>query len=155
MIFTSLQDFCKELNINSPLLCIDYGLRKLGFAISDPSRKIAMPLEVGNFKDEKSKIPYINQLILKHNITGIIIGLPINMDGSNSKQSEVITKFAELLLKETNQPIFLQDERLSSRAAQSLLISAGIKRKQRDEIDDKISASMILETVIDSMRHFE
>jgi putative Holliday junction resolvase len=155
MIQLSLQEFCTELKKNSPLLCIDYGLKKLGFAISDPGRKLAMPLEVAVFKDEKSKIPYISNLISKHNISGIVIGLPINMDGTDSSQSELITKFAKLLSEDSNQPIFLQDERLSTKAAQSLLRSAGIKRKIRDEIDDKISASYILETVIDSMRHLD
>lgn len=154
MIFTSLQDFCKELKANSSLLSIDYGKRKLGFAISDPSKKIAMPLDVKEFKHDKDKIPYIEQLISKHNLHGIVIGLPIHMDGSDSIQAEVITKFAETLFKQTSQPIFLQDERLSTKAAQSLLKSFGMKRKHRDEIDDKISASMILETVIDSLRHF-
>lgn len=151
MIRLSLQDFCRELKENSPLLCIDYGSKKLGFAISDPSKKLAMPLEVSSFKDEKSKLQYVSSLASKHNIYGIVIGLPINMDGSASTQSEVIVKFADALSSNLNQPIFLQDERLSTRAAQSLLKSAGIRRKDRDEIDDKISASMILETVIDSI----
>lgn len=153
MIFTSLQEFCKELNAKSPLLSIDYGAKKLGFAISDPECKLAMPLEVASFKNDKDKIPYIENLISKHNISGIVIGLPINMDGTDSSQSEIITKFANALSEKLEQPIFLQDERLSTKAAQSLLKSVGIKRKDRDEIDDKISASYILETVIDSMRN--
>lgn len=153
MIKESLQEFYADLKPNMPILGIDYGKRKLGFAISDPSRNISVPLEIGVFEKEDQKLAYIISMIDKHRICGLVIGKPVNMDGSESEGSVAIQKFANLLSDSSNLPIFLQDERLSTKAAHSLLISAGVKRKDRDEIDDQISASLILETVIDSMKN--
>lgn len=150
MIESSLQEFYQSLIDNSPILGIDYGIKKIGFAISDPSKKMAMPLEVMDFKDEDSKFSYIVHMIDKHNICGLVVGLPINMNGTKSAQSDKIEAFAKKLGEICPLPIFLQDERLSTKAAHSLLRSAGINRKDRDAIDDQISASMILETVINS-----
>lgn len=153
MIKDSLQEFYALLKPNMPILGIDYGKRKVGFAISDPSRNISVPLEVGQFDKEDQKIAYILNMVEKHKICGIVIGKPVNMDGSSSEGEKVIEKFAGLLANSSELPIFLQDERLSTKAAHSLLKSAGIKRKARDEMDDQISASLILETVIDSIRN--
>jgi putative Holliday junction resolvase len=74
------------------------------------------------------------------------------MDGTKSEQTTIVEKFAEKLEKRTNLPIFFQDERLTSRAADNLLKSFGIKRKNRNESDDLTAASMILETTLKS-RH--
>lgn len=153
MIKETLQEFCASLGPNMPILGIDYGKVKLGFAISDPSRNISVPLEVGSFNKEEEKILYIVNLVDKHKICGLVIGKPVNMDGTDSESSKKIEKFTNLLQQSTELPIFLQDERLSTKAAHSLLKSVGINRKARDEVDDQISASLILETVIDSMKN--
>lgn len=153
MIKESLQDFYANLEANMPILGIDYGKRKLGFAISDPSQNISVPLEIASFDKEDQKIAYIISMIEKHKICGIVIGKPVNMDGTASEGSRLIQKFAHFLADSCKLPIFLQDERLTTRAAHSLLKSAGINRKDRDELDDQISASLILETVIDSIKN--
>ena len=152
MIKASLQEFCAALTDNHPILGIDYGSKKIGFAISDPSRNIAMPLEVAFFKGEKPKLEYIQILIERHKICGMVIGIPMNMDGSSSDQSKAVEKFVGKLAGKSELPIFFQDERLSTSTAHSLLKSVGIKRKARDSLDDQVAASLILETVIDSMR---
>lgn len=153
MIKSSLQEFYASLKPNMPILGIDYGQKKMGFAISDPSKIIAVPLEVQNFASEDEKLSYIINMLDKHKICGIVIGKPVNMGGSESEGVKKIEKFANLISNSSDLPIFLQDERLSTKAAHSLLKSAGIKRKARDEMDDQISASLILETVINSMRN--
>ncbi|MGV2432501.1 MAG UNVERIFIED_CONTAM: Holliday junction resolvase RuvX [Rickettsiaceae bacterium] len=150
MIISSLQEFYKLLKPNSPIISIDYGAKKIGVAISDPDKKIAMPLEVKIIQNTKEKIDYILSLVKKYNASGIVIGLPVNMDGTSSDQSKIIENFVETLSPEINIPIFLQDERLSTSAAHSMLKSFGMKRKDRDEVDDKVAASFILETVLHS-----
>lgn len=153
MIKASLQEFYALLKPNMPILGIDYGKKKMGFAISDPSKTISVPLEVQIFDKEDKKIAYILGMIEKHKICAIVLGKPVNMDGSESEGVKIIEKFAGMLSDSSEKPIFLQDERLSTKAAHSLLRSAGMKRKARDEVDDQISASLILETVIDSIRN--
>ena len=86
------------------------------------------------------------------NICAIVVGLPVNMDGTNSEQTKIVVNFVNKLAKKTNLPIYLQDERLTSKAADSLLRNMGFNRKQRNERDDMAAASMILETTLESAR---
>lgn len=89
-------------------------------------------------------------MLQEKNISAIVIGLPINMDGTKSEQTILTEKFAEKLEKRSNLPIFLQDERLTSKAADNLLKGFGLKRKDRNNQDDLAAASLILETVLNS-----
>jgi putative Holliday junction resolvase len=152
MIVSSLQEFYESLTPNSPILGIDHGAKKLGTAISDPGKIMALPLEVASIEKETAKLDYIKQLVLKYKAGGVVLGLPTYMDGSASSQTHAVNNFAKKLASKISIPIFLQDERLTTAAAQSLLRDTGMKRKQRDMVDDKISASLILEEVIDKLK---
>ena len=153
MITTSLQEFCKYFKTNSPLLSIDMGEKKMGFAVTDMNRVMAMPLEVMRFDHLKHKIEHIVKLIEKHKPCGIVIGLPLNMDGTESDQTKSVHTFVEKLVAVTDLPIFMQDERMTSSAANSLLKSTGMNRKDRHQIDDQVAACLILESVLDGIRN--
>jgi putative Holliday junction resolvase len=150
MIIHTLQEFCKFFQSNKPILSLDYGTKKIGVAISTPDHKMALPFTILAGDSEKKKLHSITTLLQEKNICAIIIGLPINMDGTKSEQTMLTEKFAEKLEKRTNLPIFLQDERLTSKAANNLLKSFGLKRKDRNDQDDLAAASLILETVLSS-----
>ncbi len=152
MITPTLQEFYESLTPNSPIIGIDHGSKKIGIAISDPGRIMSLPLEVVVLEKEKAKLDYICGLVAKYKAGGVVLGLPTYMDGTTSSQTNIVNNFAKRLSFIISIPIFLQDERLSSAAAQSILRDAGMKRKQRDLIDDKISASLILEAVIEAMK---
>lgn len=152
MIVNSVQEFCKFLYKGKPIISVDYGQKKIGIAVSDQNHNIAMPLCLINYEPEKKKIKQIVDLIKKHNICGIVLGMPINMDGTKSNQTLLTEKFAEKLSTHTNIPIFMQDERLTSKAADSLLKHFDLKRKKRNEKDDMVAASMILETTLESCK---
>jgi len=94
----------------------------------------------------------IIDFIVKNNICAIVVGLPVNMDGTSSSQAKIVTSFVNKLAKETNLPIYLQDERLTSRAADNMLKNMGLNRRQRNERDDMAAASLILETVLESVK---
>lgn len=153
MIIKSLQEFYQLLIPNTPLLAIDLGDKKLGSAISDSNLVMAMPIEVMKFQDDKSKIIYLEKLLVKYMPWGVIIGLPLNMDGSESTQSHKVYKFATDLAKSTSVPIFMQDERLTSSAANSFLKSFGMTRKIRHQVDDQVAACLILESVLESIKN--
>lgn len=153
MIASSLQEFCSYLRLNSAIISIDIGDKKLGFAISDMSRVISMPLEVIRFEQEKHKIAHIIQLIDKHKICGIILGLPLNMDGTESDQTIKVQAFATKLSEKIVLPIFMQDERMTSLAANALLRAAGMNRKERHQMDDQVAACLILESVINRIKN--
>ncbi|NRB11039.1 MAG: Holliday junction resolvase RuvX [Rickettsiaceae bacterium] len=152
MIINSLQEFCKFFYHNQPIIAIDYGIKKLGIAISSPDHKIAMPFKMITATNKKEQIATVLSLLKEKQICGIIVGLPVNIDGSHSEQTEITLKFARQLAGQTNIPIFMQDERLTTKAADSLLKNFGFNRKKRNSQDDVIAASLILETVLESIK---
>jgi putative Holliday junction resolvase len=152
MIITTLQEFYTFFKLGKPLLSIDYGNKKIGIAISSPDHFIAMPHSIIIATKEPEKLDKIAKIAQANNICALVIGLPIYMDGTHSEHTKTVTNFAEKLVNKTNLPIYLQDERLTTRAADSLLKMMGLNRKQRNERDDMSSASLILETVLESVR---
>lgn len=152
MIVTTLQEFYSFFKFGKPLLGIDYGNKKVGIAISSPDHFIAMPHSIIVENKESKKLDIIAEIVKQNNACALVIGLPVHMDGTHSDQTKIVINFAEKLALKINLPIFLQDERLTSRAADSLLKMMGLNRKQRNERDDLASASLILETVLEGVR---
>jgi putative holliday junction resolvase len=148
MITVSLQEFYHFFNETSPLLAVDIGDKKLGFAISDMNYKMALPIDVIIAPENNDKIQSILLKIESYKPCGVVVGLPFNMDGSESHQTQKVLKLMKQLAQSSDIPIYLQDERLTSFAAHSILKQVGMKRKDRDKIDDQVAASLILETVL-------
>ncbi|MDX1917511.1 MAG: Holliday junction resolvase RuvX [Rickettsiaceae bacterium] len=136
-----------DLAKDGPLICLDYGAKKVGIAISSPNRSIALPLGI-LANDSKKIYASIQNLISKHNIEAIIIGLPLLTDGKETSSTLTVKNFAQKILSCTNLPIFLQEERRTTLAADSLLKIAGFNRKERSTRDDTIAACLILESVL-------
>lgn len=122
-------------------LAIDYGLKRIGLAICDPSEIISSPLTV--IKNSDKLIDEIAKIIDSESVEALVIGLPLNMDGSVGPQAEITQKFAQQLEKAVDIPIHFQDERLSTFEAEQKLNAADIK-KTRAPID-AIAAAQILE----------
>lgn len=150
MIIKTIEEFSSFFNQGRSLMAIDYGKKKLGIAISTPDHKIAMPFKLIKEDNAKRKIDIIVDLIKGQNICAVVIGMPYHMDGSNSQQTLVVQKFIENLSNQIDLPIFLQDERLTTKAANAFLQNFRLNRKQRNAQDDLVAASMILETVLES-----
>jgi len=122
-------------------LAIDYGLKRIGLAVCDPSETIASPLTV--IENSDKLIDEIAKIIDSESIEAVVIGLPLNMDGSTGPQAEITKEFADKLKDTVEIPIHFQDERLSSFVAEQRLNAADIK-KTRAPID-AIAAAQILE----------
>lgn len=149
MISPTLDAFCQKLTAGQRLIAIDYGGKKLGVAISDPSLCMALPMNIIVEPNDERKIAHIIRISNENAAGGIVLGLPINMDGTRSEQTEIVQKFADKLASKTNLSIFLQDERMTTKAADNLLKTFGLKRKERNARDDSIAACLILDTVLD------
>jgi putative Holliday junction resolvase len=143
MITSDVQEFCLKLHAITPILAIDFGQKKLGIAVTNSGRSMALPVAI-----LPCSLHHLDPIINQYKPCGIVIGLPVNMDGSMGSQVELTHKFALNILKRFNLPILLQDERLTSRAASNALKTLGLNRKQRDARDDQVAACMILETVL-------
>ena len=132
-------------------LGFDLGTRTLGISISDETKTIASILTTIRFNDSEyeSIIPEIKKIIEGHNVEKIVLGLPKNMNNTMGDRAETTIKFKELVEKELNIPVVLQDERLTTVAAHNYMLAADVSRKKRKERVDRLSANIILQTYLD------
>jgi len=132
------------------ILAIDYGLRRVGIAVTDPMQMLAIPLDT---VDTPKIIQYLKDYILRENVETIILGFPKNMDGNDTDATPIVEKFnLELSTNFPNIPIKLVDERLTSRMAKQTLIDAGYKKKDRKnkKLVDTVAAALILQTYLET-----
>ncbi|MBN1975629.1 MAG: Holliday junction resolvase RuvX [Sedimentisphaerales bacterium] len=127
-------------------LAIDYGSRRTGLAICDLSETIVSPLAVVDSR--KGLFEKIINIIKTENVEAVVVGLPLNMDDSEGPQAQLTEKFAERLKKELQIPVYLQDERLSSFAAEEKLAPAQYTRGKKKKRLDAIAAAEILEVFL-------
>jgi putative Holliday junction resolvase len=128
-------------------LAIDYGNKRTGLAICDQAETLASPLAV--ITGQKQLLNKIDEIIEKENVEAVVIGLPLNMDGTQSTQTKFVLKFAEKLKEHLNIPVNLHDERLSSFGARQKLIPADYTRKKRKKRLDAVAAADILESFLE------
>jgi len=129
-------------------LAIDYGTRRTGLAICDPSETIVSPLSV--LDSRKGLLEKILNVIKNENVGAIVVGLPLNMDDSKGSQAQLSEKFGEQLKKVIQIPLYFQDERLSSFAAEEKLAPAQFTRGKKKKRLDAIAAAQILENYIEN-----
>ena len=132
------------------LICIDLGDKRTGVAICDSQEIIASPLEV--IEGGGDLVAKILETIKQYQAEGIVFGLPLNMDDSESDSSAKVRKFADELAKKTALPIFFQDERLSSFSAQQKLGRTGLTHKKKKNRLDAIAAAEILKEFLSSRK---
>ena len=147
-IFT-IDEFKTNIENNSRLLGIDPGNKNIGFAICDENKKVATPLKILQKSKFEVLIEQINQIIKENHIKGIIIGNPINMDGTSGKSSQSASDFAKNLSKNITIPITMWDERLSSEGSFKITKELGTNASNRVNKLDKNAAAFILQGAID------
>ena len=131
------------------IMALDYGDVIIGIALSDVTRFLASGYENYTRKNLEFDCKHIAQIASENNVKIIVIGLPINMDGSKGVRVEKTYEFAEELKKYTSAEIDFLDERHTSVSAEKILISADVSRKKRKEVLDKLSATIILQDYLD------
>jgi len=133
-------------------LAIDYGLKHTGLAICDAAETICSPLTV--IDGAKGLIEKIGQIVKTEQVHAIVLGLPLNMDGSQGPQADLVLHFAERLKEQVNIPVNFQDERLTTFSAEvkmASMESAGRKKKKKRRLD-AIAAAEILEAFLEQKR---
>ncbi|NLJ87814.1 MAG: Holliday junction resolvase RuvX [Epulopiscium sp.] len=136
------------------IMGIDYGEKTIGIAISDSLGWIAQGVETIRRKEEdnlKESIERIKALVDQYNVEKIVLGLPKNMNNTLGFRAEKTLKFKEKLEKAISLPIILWDERLSTKAAENILLEADLSRGKRKKIIDKMAAVYILQGYLDSI----
>lgn len=132
------------------ILGLDFGTVRLGVALSDEMGWTAQPLEVIKRSDNGDELDSLARIVEEYNVDEIVIGMPFNMDGTVGPMAEAVREFAEDLKSRFELPVREWDERLSSKAAERVLIEGNIRRKKRKTLIDKVSAAMILQGYLDS-----
>ena len=147
-----IEDFKKSIGKKSRLLGIDPGKKRVGLAISDEDKLVSTPLKTIIKKNNSNLAKEIKEIIEENNIKGIVVGNPINMDGSKGPSAQSANDFTKYLSNNISIPVTMWDERLSSEAAFNLSSNLDINTSKKVEKLDQNAASFILQGAIDYIR---
>jgi putative holliday junction resolvase len=154
MPVVSLIEAAALLPARGALIGLDLGTKTIGVAVSDPDRRLATPVETiarKRFGDDAARL---FALAGERRVVGFVLGLPINMDGSEGPRAQATRAFARNLAKLTELPIALWDERLSTAAVERALIEADVSRDRRKAVIDQHAAAYILQGALDRLSLF-
>lgn len=148
----SIEELPERLAPKSRLLGLDFGSKTIGLALSDETLTIASPLETLRRSKFKHDAARLTELIAEHDVGALVIGLPVNLDGSEGPRAQSTRAFVRNMGGVTELPMVLWDERLSTVAVERTLLEADVSRKKRGEVIDKMAAAFILQGAIDRLR---
>lgn len=143
------EDLRSQLGPRQRLLGLDVGTKTIGLAIGDSALTIASPLETIRRKNFDQDYARLAEIMAERDIGGLVIGLPVNMDGSEGKRCVETRKLAADLLSRADLPIIFWDERLSTAAVERAMIDADLSRSKRAKVVDKLAAAYILQGALD------
>ena len=150
MSIATLDDL--KLAAGMRLLGLDLGEKTIGLALSDTSRSVATPMETLRRSKFSADAEKIEKIVAEHSVGALVIGLPLNMDGSDGPSSQSARAFGRNLAARLTAPIVFWDERLSTVAVTRALLDADASRRRRAEVVDKMAAAYILQGVLDRLR---
>jgi putative Holliday junction resolvase len=130
------------------ILALDPGTKRIGVALSDELGWTAQPLETFERRSLEADVKHIQQLVEAHEVGEVIIGLPIRLDGSYGPEAKSVLDLKALLERQLPVPVIEWDERLTSRAAEQMLIEANVSRKKRRGAVDRIAAAILLQSYL-------
>ena len=152
MILDDVAEFNAALTPMRPIIGLDLGTVTIGLAVSDTFLGVASPLETIRRKKFRLDAARLLNVMEKRQICGLVLGLPRNMDGSEGPRCQATRAFARNLEKLWAGPITYWDERLSTVAAERVLLEADTSRKRRAEVIDHVAAGFILQGLLDRLR---
>ena len=149
----TIEEFKKKHSTKIRIIGLDLGTKRIGVSICDENQSIATPFKTLIKKDKKQLINEIIEIVDENDVKAIIIGNPINMDGSQGKSSQSVKDVASYISKFINLPICLWDERLSTTGAFNLSSQLDINVSKRERDIDKNAAAFILQGAIDFLNN--
>jgi putative Holliday junction resolvase len=149
------KEFARVMPAGARLIGIDVGTKTLGLALSDVTRTIASGLTTLARSKFTADARRLLELAQEHGVGGFVIGLPINLDGSEGPRAQATRAFARNLGRLTAIPILYWDERLSTAAAERTLLEADMSRRRRAQVIDKVAATLILQGALDRLKLFD
>jgi putative Holliday junction resolvase len=153
MAIVDLSNLKSSITPSTRLLGCDLGEKTIGLALSDTLLTVATPFETLKRGKFSADAVILDGIIAKHGIGGLIVGLPLNMDGSDGPSAQSARAFARNFAERSTLPIVMVDERLSTAAVTRTLIDADASRKRRAEVVDRMAAAYILQGALDRLRN--
>ena len=135
------------------ILALDAGEKRIGVAVSDPLGIIAQGVTVIMRKGPETDLNEIEKIVGEYKAESVVVGMPINMDGTKGRSAEKVNEFVETLKGRLSIPVYTYDERLSTKESEKFLISADVSRKKRKSVIDKMAAQLILESYLERLKH--
>ena len=148
----SIEDLPPLLTNDARLLGLDVGTKTIGMALSDVTRSVATPFDTIRRSKFAADAKTIREVVEQNQVGGLVIGLPINLDGSEGPRAQSTRAFARNLAAHVEVPIVFWDERLSTAAVERHLIEADVTRKRRAEVVDRMAAAYILQGALERLR---
>lgn len=131
------------------VLGLDVGDRRIGLAVSDETGTVAQGRGVYHRRSKEEDLSYLASLCAKEKIEKIVVGLPLNMDGSEGEQARKVRAFAQELAQVSGLPIGFVDERMTTMEADRVLTQAGVRERRRRRVRDELAAVLILQSFLD------
>lgn len=150
-MIVELFDLAENLPAEKRLLGLDLGTKTIGLALSDVMLTIASPLETIRRTKFTADAEQLLGIAARHDVGGLVLGYPLNMDGSKGPRAQASESFARNLQRLSDLPVALWDERLSTVAVTRTLLEADASRRRRAEVVDKMAASFILQGALDRL----
>jgi putative Holliday junction resolvase len=144
-----LEAFAASLARDARVIGIDVGTKTLGVALSDATRHIASALVTLRRSRLAADLEGLLDLAARHGVGGFVVGLPLNLDGSEGPRAQATRAFARNLARATELPVTYWDERLTTVAAERALLEADLSRRRRAQVIDKVAAALILQGALD------
>ncbi|HEY8277642.1 MAG TPA: Holliday junction resolvase RuvX [Methyloceanibacter sp.] len=148
----AIEDLANSLAKDARLLGLDVGTKTIGLALSDVSRSIASPYDTIRRTKFTGDAQVIRDVVQKHDVGALVIGLPINLDGSEGPRAQSTRAFARNLAPIVALPMLFWDERLSTAAVERHLIEVDASRRRRAQVVDRMAAAYILQGALDRLR---
>jgi putative Holliday junction resolvase len=145
----------KRINENnrSRILCVDYGEKRLGMALSDELGITAQPLGKIEAERREVQIDELKKVAEERGVTEVVVGLPLTLRGEVAQAASQVIAFARDLNKRLCLPVVTWDERFSTKQSEQVLIESGMRRKKRKEVVDSVAATVILQSYLDARRN--
>ena len=135
-----------------PILALDVGERRIGVALSDPAGVVALPLLVIERRGWRPDLARVTALVREYAVEQIVVGYPVTLAHGRSAQTERVERFVARLRRAVPVPVVTWDERLSTAAAERILLAGDLRRARRRRVRDAVAASLILQGYLDRRR---
>lgn len=152
-MLVDLKGLAETVAVGARLVGLDLGEKTIGIALSDTRRTIASPFGTRQRTNFSKDAAYLLAIMQEHGAGGVVVGLPLNMNGSEGPSAQSARAFARNLAARANLPILLWDERLSTAAVTRTLLEADASRRRRAKLVDKMAAAYLLQGALDAINH--